>query len=84
MNSQLSKPCPQSKLTNLFPCLDDLTPDYKKGIHRDEWGTTWRSKVDSVHGQVYDYLLKDYGDLAYYRFPPITSGEDLKRLKMWG
>jgi len=39
--------------------------------------------VDGIHGQVHDYPLKDYGDLADYKFPPLPKQEDLERLKMW-
>jgi len=63
------------------PRVEELTPDYRKGVHRDDWGTTWRSTVDGIHGQVYDYPLKDYGDLADYKFPPLPNEEDIETLK---
>jgi len=76
--------CPQDFGPSEFkvPRLDELTPDYRRGVHRDEWGTTWRSTVDGIHGQVYDYPLRDYDDLADYKFPPLSKGEDLERLKI--
>ena len=54
-----------------IPKPEELTPDYRKGIHRDEWGTVWISSVDGIHGQVYDYPLKSWEDLEDYEFPPL-------------
>lgn len=56
-----------------IPKPEDLPPDYKKGIHCDEWGTVWASTVDGVHGQVYDYPIKTWDDFENYQFPPLQS-----------
>jgi len=70
-----------------IPKPEELTPDYRKGIHKDEWGTVWASSVDGVHGQVYDYPIKSWDDLDEYRFPPLQEYsssyyiQNLKNLK---
>lgn len=70
-----------------IPKPKDLPPDYRKGVHRDEWGTVWISSFDGIHGQVYDYPIKIWDDLEDYEFPPLqeTSSsyyiQDLKNLK---
>jgi len=56
-----------------IPRPENLPPDYRKGVHRDEWGTVWVSSVDGVHGQVYDYPIKNWKDLDGYRFPSLQE-----------
>jgi len=62
---------PQDFGPSEFPIPDpeSLPPEYKKGIHRDEWGTIWISSLAGVHGQVYDYPIKTWDDLDKYQFP---------------
>jgi len=70
-----------------IPKPESLPPDYRKGIHRDEWGTVWASSVNGIHGQVYDYPIKSWDDLDSYEFPPlqeVTSSyyvQNLEKLK---
>jgi len=56
-----------------IPKPENLTPDYRKGIHKDEWGTVWASYVDGIHGQVHDYPIKSWDDLDRYQFPPLQE-----------
>jgi len=56
-----------------IPKPGDLTPDYRRGVHKDEWGTVWTSYVDGIHGQVYDYPIKTWDDLDEYKFPPLQE-----------
>ncbi|MEM2842219.1 MAG: hypothetical protein QW201_02845, partial [Thermoproteota archaeon] len=56
-----------------IPKKEDLPPDYRKGIHKDEWGTFWISSADGIHGQVYDYPIKNWEDLDEYEFPPLPD-----------
>ena len=56
-----------------IPKPQDLPADYRKGIHKDEWGTVWASSVDGIHGQVYDYPIKKWDDLDDYGFPPLQE-----------
>ncbi len=68
-----------------IPDPKDLPPDYRKGIHRDSWGTIWISAIDGLHGQVYDYPIKEWDDLDRYNFPSLeeksknSHREELKR-----
>jgi len=67
-----------------IPKPEDLPPDYRKGVHRDEWGTVWISSVDGIHGQVYDYPIKSWDDLDEYEFPPLqesTSSHYIQNLE---
>jgi uroporphyrinogen-III decarboxylase len=70
-----------------IPELEDLPPNYKKGVHKDEWGTVWISSINGVHGQVYDYPIKSWDDLKNYELPPLqetTSSyqiQDLRKTK---
>jgi len=65
------------------PEPEALAPDYRRGVHKDAWGTVWRSEVDGIHGQVYDYPIKDWADLADYRPPPLPSRENVEKMKRW-
>jgi len=65
------------------PNIKDLHPGYQKGIHKDEWGLTWRTEINGVLGQVIQHPLKDYNDLADYKFPPLPSERDIQKLKKW-
>lgn len=67
------------KLT--IPRPDELPPDYRLGIHKDEWGTTWISRLEGLHGQVLDYPIKNWEDLDSYNFPPLPSREFIDKLK---
>ena len=64
-----------------IPKPEDLSPDYRKGIHKDDWGTVWSSSVDGIHGQVYDYPIKNWEDLDEYEFPPHQKTSDLEKIK---
>jgi len=70
-----------------IPKPEDLPPDYRKGIHKDEWGTVWVSSVEGIHGQVYDYPIKSWDVLNDYVFPPLQEStsayyiQNLKNLK---
>ncbi|MEM2905199.1 MAG: uroporphyrinogen decarboxylase family protein [Candidatus Bathyarchaeia archaeon] len=65
------------------PNVEALAPDYRRGVYRDLWGTVWRSEVDGIHGQVYDYPVKDWADLESYRLPPLPSRENIEKTKRW-
>jgi len=70
-----------------IPKHEDLPADYRKGINKDEWGTVWASNIDGIHGQVYDYPIKNWDDLDDYAFPPLQEStssysiQDLSNLK---
>ncbi len=74
---------PQDFGFNAFPIPDpdDLSPDYRMGIHRDRWGTVWQSTLDGVHGIVRDYPIKQWEDLDSYEFPPLPTTKDIDHLK---
>jgi len=56
-----------------IPKHEELSPSYRKGIHKDEWGTVWATVTDGIHGQVYDHPLKSWEDLDAYEFPPMQG-----------
>lgn len=58
-----------------IPKPEELPPDYRAGVHRDRWGTTWASTVDGIHGQVVDYPIKTIEDYLTYEFPQLQDPE---------
>lgn len=63
------------------PRVEDLAPDYRRGVGRDEWGVFWRSEVDGIKGQVYEPPLRNWDALHSYEFPRLPSGGDVERLR---
>ncbi len=64
-----------------IPKVSELSPSYRAGESRDEWGTVWRSTADGIHGQVIDYPIKNWEDAAEYEFPELPGDEEIKRRK---
>ncbi|MEM3692538.1 MAG: uroporphyrinogen decarboxylase family protein [Candidatus Bathyarchaeia archaeon] len=64
-----------------IPKPEELPPAYRFGIHKDDWGTTWISRLDGLHGQVVDYPIKNWDDLDSYEFPTLPNEEFIEKLK---
>ncbi|MGQ9513721.1 MAG: uroporphyrinogen decarboxylase family protein [Thermoproteota archaeon] len=67
--------------TFFIPKPEDLSPEYRRGIHKDRWGTVWQSTIDGVHGTVREYPLRTWEDLDHYEFPPLPNDRDIEHLK---
>ncbi len=64
-----------------IPEVEELSPAYRAGKHRDEWGTLWTSSMNGIHGQVADHPIHTWEDAEKYEFPSPPSEEHVERMK---
>ncbi len=60
-----------------IPQVQDLGPDYRSGVNRDSWGTSWQSTVDGIHGQVVDTPVHNWEEAEAYNFPPLMTDDQI-------
>jgi len=64
-----------------IPKPEELGPESRKGICRDEWGITWKSSMNGLFGHVYDCPIKTWDDLDDYEFPPLPLRREIDKMK---
>ena len=62
-----------------IPKPDDISPSYRAGDNRDDWGTVWRSTANGIHGQVVEYPIHTWEDAESFEFPPLPGDEEIQR-----
>ncbi len=64
-----------------IPEIEALSPTYRAGRHSDEWGTTWISSTNGIHGQVGEHPIRSWEDAEQYEFPPLPTAEEVEKTK---
>lgn len=67
-------------LVSRIPLPKELGPESRKGLHKDEWGITWKSTMNGLFGHVYEPPIKTWDDLDNYGFPPLPSPREIERM----